>query len=234
MDSSNRIIYWTFCISLLVHAVFLSPIPAFNGALSKPDTALAMMYVALPPPAKIPAPETLNPKPVSKKAEPKKEISTKEKPAVSPMNASSKSEIRKDYPKMENRKETPATEPVKPAVTADKPASQPIITAKEPAKDLSKDKVYISYYKLVNEQLRQSAKCREDFSEGEIEVSFVVSSDGQLRSVEVLPDASCPDSFLRETAMQIVKKASPFPPFPDNLPLTQLTFNVVICFRDKS
>ena len=101
-------------------------------------------------------------------------------------------------------------------------------------KDLFKNKSYISYYKLINEQLRQSVIYPSHFSEGEIGLSFVLGSDGKLKNVQVINSTSKESEILKETAMQIVKRASPFPPFPKNLQQTQLTFNIVFCFKENS
>ncbi len=221
MDPNNRVFETTFFISLIVHAIILLPMPTFTPAMSKPEISPTLMYMALqvPPQLKniandLPKPGRIMPQ-------------TEQKKIPAPETA------KKEILKTETAVPLPA--PVKSADAVPKPEPKPIVTTKETtASDLSKDKTYISYYRLINEQLRQSAICPEIFSEGEIEVSFVLSADGQLRSVEVLPDSSCPDFSLRETALQIVKRASPFPPFPMNLQQSQLTFNVVICFRERS
>ena len=116
------------------------------------------------------------------------------------------------------------------------PKKNPQILAKEiPDKnDKEKEKCFINYYKLINEQLRQSIIYPQYFTDGEISVSFVLSCDGNLMSVEIMPEISTNNTVLRETALQIVKNASPFPPFPDSLQKKQLTFNVVIYFRERS
>ena len=72
------------------------------------------------------------------------------------------------------------------------------------------------------------------FSEGEIGLSFILDSDGGLKDVKVIKTTAAESEVLKETAMQIVKRAAPFPPFPKNLQQTQLTFNIVFCFKESS
>ncbi len=228
MDPNNRMFHTTFFISLIVHAVILFPMPTFTAALSKPEISPAMMYLALqvPPAVKNFNHELRKPEKAAPLSEQKKVASRKELLPAQPD---------KNSLKTGNSPAVPVPAPEKSTELPQKPESKPVITTKETtSNDLSKDKTYISYYRLINEQLRQCAICPVNFSEGEIEVSFVLTADGQLRSVEVLSNTSCPDNFLRETALQIVKRASPFPPFPTNIQQAQLTFNVVICFRERS
>ena len=125
----------------------------------------------------------------------------------------------------------------KPKIEVEK--KKEIVTKESPElpkkeEDLSKDKYYISYYRLINELLRDSVIYPEDFSEGEIGLTFVLNSDGSLVNVDILQDTSYNNNSLRETAKQIVKNAAPFPPFPKELCQSQLTFNVVFCFRERS
>ena len=100
--------------------------------------------------------------------------------------------------------------------------------------DAESQACYINYYRLINEQLRQAVIKPQWFEEGEITLTFVVNADGSLSSVTVLPERSSQNDDLRQTAMQIVRNASPFPPFPQELRKIELTFNVVICFRERT
>ena len=108
------------------------------------------------------------------------------------------------------------------------------MVAENKENDLKKDKTYLSYYKLINRQLQESVIYPSNFTDGEVEVSFVLNADGSLRGLEVIDQTSESSYSLRETALQIVRNASPFPPFPESLQKQQLTFNVVICFRSNS
>ena len=66
--------------------------------------------------------------------------------------------------------------------------NQEIITRNKDLKkkEFVKNKSYISYYKLINAQLRLSIIYPPLFSEGEIALSFVLASDGKLTNVEFL------------------------------------------------
>jgi TonB family protein len=91
---------------------------------------------------------------------------------------------------------------------------------------------YMNYYGLVREKIKRSAYqnyIRQDT--GEINVSFVISSDGQLKDVHVIEEKSTPSEYLKEIAAVSVKDASPFLAFPKELNYPQLSFNVVISFE---
>ncbi|RKY35774.1 MAG: hypothetical protein DRP78_05165 [Candidatus Omnitrophota bacterium] len=102
------------------------------------------------------------------------------------------------------------------------------------AQSLMNNEAYINYYQQINQQLRASVVCPQYFSNGDVVLSFGVNYKGELKFVEIVDNQSSDDVVLRNTALQIVKESSPFPPFPESLCRMQLTFNVVICFRGKS
>jgi len=226
MTADNNIYIATFFVSLAVHAVVLFPIPSLHMRTREltPQTA-TMNYL----PVKLPAAmhetyhkqeQSISRKPqnqLSEKSDKKPVLKTKEPAAA--LKAEQRLE-KKQYQEKESLTTAAGTE------------NKQIITQNSIAeKELAKDKTYISYYKLINQQLRQSIVYPRKFSEGEISLSFVLSSDGSLSSVEITND-TIPNDSLREAA--IVKNASPFPPFPDSLHKSQLTFNVVICFRERT
>ena len=49
----------------------------------------------------------------------------------------------------------------------------------------------------------------------------------------MIDDTAQGNFSLVDTAEEIVQRAAPFPPFPKNLQKSELTFNVVICFRER-
>jgi TonB family protein len=228
MDNKNNLFKVTLLISLVLHALILFPIPKFEKKKAQVVEPAFFNYLAVNiPQNKINQVETVN---KSNIQQPQKEKIARKIYRTIRSNKSIQKTI------SEIAEKPAAIE--KPALPEPKP-KQEITTEKSPIPlekdaDISKDKYYISYYRLINEILRDSVIYPADFSEGEIALTFVLNSDGSLVNVDVLQDTSYNNNSLRETAKQIVKNASPFPPFPKELQQNQLTFNVVFCFRERS
>jgi len=94
---------------------------------------------------------------------------------------------------------------------------------------------YISYYRAVREKIRECAdrKYPKDRSsgEGEVFLSFVVASNGELLQVKVVDSKSIDDSLLRDIAINSIRDANPFSAFPQGMNQYQITFNVIISFE---
>lgn len=91
---------------------------------------------------------------------------------------------------------------------------------------------YVSYYQIVREKIRRAAYHNYTRTEtGEVNLSFVISRDGFLKDMRLLEEKSSPDPYLRDTALQSIRDASPFPAFPKDLDYPQLSFNVAISFQ---
>lgn len=92
---------------------------------------------------------------------------------------------------------------------------------------------YISYYQIVREKIRRSAYQQNYTSAevGEVFLSFLIFSDGSIKTVRLIEEKSSSSPYLRETALRSIKGASPFPIFPKELDYPQLSFNVVISFE---
>ncbi len=102
-------------------------------------------------------------------------------------------------------------------------------------KDSGKKATYIGYYRLVREKIRYYADRNYikagSASQGEVFLSFVVTSSGELLHIMIIDRRSADDSLLRNIAIDSVKDASPFPAFPQGMNQYQITFNVVISFE---
>ncbi|OGX41293.1 MAG: hypothetical protein A2984_03035 [Omnitrophica WOR_2 bacterium RIFCSPLOWO2_01_FULL_41_12] len=91
---------------------------------------------------------------------------------------------------------------------------------------------YISYYQIVREKIRRAAYQNYTRTEtGEAYLSFIVSSEGDLKTVRLVQEKSSKSPYLQEIALRSIKDASPFPIFPKELDYPQLSFNVVISFQ---
>ncbi len=92
---------------------------------------------------------------------------------------------------------------------------------------------YLDYYQLVREKIRRSAYQNYSRTEiGEVYISFLISSDGQILEMRLIEDKTRANQYLRDTAMRSIRDASPFPAFPKELSgYPQLSFNVIISFE---
>lgn len=91
---------------------------------------------------------------------------------------------------------------------------------------------YISYYQIIREKIRRAAYQNYSRTEvGEVFVSFLVLSDGQVKEVRVSNERSSASHGLKEIAQRTVQEASPFPVFPKELDYNQLPFSVIISFE---
>ena len=92
--------------------------------------------------------------------------------------------------------------------------------------------IYVSYYQTVREKIRHSAYNNfAQAEEGEVYLTFTVSSDGYIRDIRLVEEKSSPNPYLRKVGFASIKQASPFPNFPKELDYPQLTFNVIISFE---
>ena len=107
----------------------------------------------------------------------------------------------------------------------------------EEEKDDAKKATYISYYRSVREKIRQYADRnyprRKRLARGEVFLSFVVTSSGELLLVKVIDERSARSPALRNIAINSVRDASPFPAFPKGMSQYQITFNVIISFESR-
>lgn len=102
-------------------------------------------------------------------------------------------------------------------------------------KDNLKKATYISYYRLVREKIRYYADRNyikeKSASQGEVFLSFVVTSKGELLHIMIMDNRSAKDLLLRDIAINSVRDSSPFPAFPQGMKQYQITFNVIISFE---
>jgi len=104
-------------------------------------------------------------------------------------------------------------------------------------RDEAKKATYINYYRAVREKIKECAdkNCPKDMrlGQGEVCLSFIVASSGELLQVQVIDERSVNDRMLREIAINSIRDASPFPPFPHGMSQYQITFNVIIAFEGR-
>ncbi|MCK9614543.1 MAG: hypothetical protein M0R48_03445 [Candidatus Omnitrophica bacterium] len=103
-----------------------------------------------------------------------------------------------------------------------------VISEKLENSKLRNNPSYMSYYNGLNAKLK--AVCHKNYTgkeRGEVFVSFVLSRDGKLETVE----ANGNNQELVEVAERSVKESLPFLPFPPELKEATCQFGVVILFK---
>ena len=99
--------------------------------------------------------------------------------------------------------------------------------------DIKKTNANLDYQQLLKAKVRNYSYCPNSLSGGEINLSFTLSSNGQLRMIKIIEGTSSDDRKLRFAAIECIKQANPFPPFPENFKMQEATFNVTISFMSE-
>jgi len=97
-------------------------------------------------------------------------------------------------------------------------------------------KEYITYYEAIRKRIIRKLKSNYNyyFNTGDVNLLFLLNSDGSLARLGVDGAKSTDDKKLIDIAVLSVKQASPFPPFPKEFRLSQMPFSIIISFREKS
>ena len=97
-------------------------------------------------------------------------------------------------------------------------------------------KEYGDYYKVVRERIVKKLRYNytDHYRNGEVELYFVLNSNGSLKRIDVDTGKSTSDERLIGVALSSIQQASPFPPFPKELDAAQLPFSLMISFREDN
>ncbi len=89
------------------------------------------------------------------------------------------------------------------------------------------------YLNLVRQQIDQHKRyplfARKKHIEGLVGLKFVISRDGSVKGIHVVQSSRY--SVLDEAAVEAVKNANPFPPFPEEIGVPLLTIEVPVSFQ---
>lgn len=98
--------------------------------------------------------------------------------------------------------------------------------------DPANEKDYITYSNLIREKIKEGLKdIYSDYGrEGDVCLLFVLNSNGSLYAFDIDPN-SIEDKKLRDIAGLGLRKAAPFPSFPEILPYDRMLFSIVISFK---
>jgi protein TonB len=91
---------------------------------------------------------------------------------------------------------------------------------------------YLDYYNAIREKIKATLlSLYRPAHEGEVYLEFTLDPDGSLVRANIMDEKSSSYKELRNVTLKGLKKASPFPPFPDEVEEPQIDFNVLVSFR---
>ena len=93
---------------------------------------------------------------------------------------------------------------------------------------------YLNYYQVLGGMIKDEAYAilgDMETHRGEVYVAFLVTSDGQLQDIKIKGERTVASLYLKELAVNSVRRASPFPPFPKGLDYPEFTFNIKLYFQ---
>jgi outer membrane biosynthesis protein TonB len=220
----TKIFRLSMAISASCHAfVLVGMVFAQVHEVKKPIKAVEIVYTPAPatrPQKSLPRPEI---KPVLVKAD-------KHVPQIVAVEDQDMSGLGKAFEKGPGQLSGAKKEPVSFAsLEGKKVVSIPLLNSEK----LSSPR-YTNYHDRIRDKIRNRAYFFADdpaFQEGEVCLSFVLQSDGNLKEIKIINDKTHANDFLRSIGLRSVQESSPFPPFPADLRYPELPFNVVISFK---
>jgi len=235
--NSDRLLGFTFAVSLLSHGVLLLQSPHLNPFVPAPKEQMIKVHYLKK--------EELQSKSLSKgllkpisaktlsKSDPFLRLDSKIVAGAGSSRVPPPYVERKDVFKNPKALANKSPEFAKPTfVSPDIIAIKKKITLPEIEMARINNPSYISYYQIVREKIRRSAYQNYTHNEiGEVYISFIISNDGFIKDVHLIEAKTSASDYLKGVASRSVKDASPFPNFPKELDYPQLSFNIIISFE---
>jgi len=219
-------------ISTLVHSAIFLPLPNLKffpkRLISKSPE---INYVKI---ANLPAPVAKNQviakKEKLKASKRKQEIAKKKEALKKKQKPSSVKE--KPKPKIKNSFVQVKKEELKKQQAKERKRQKKRQEFQKQIDELNKNTDYQNYYMTIRRLIKKSVRYPSKQVEGDVYVNFTLLRDGQLLSYSVLDEESVDSNLLKKAAMNGLKRASPFPPFPRPLnKKDSLNISVIISFR---
>jgi len=89
------------------------------------------------------------------------------------------------------------------------------------------------YQRLIKQKIEENKRyplfARDEGIEGLVWLKFVILRNGQLKDIKVVKSSS--HQILDKAAIESIKKANPFPPFPEEIRERSLTMSICLCFE---
>ncbi len=130
----------------------------------------------------------------------------------------------------------------KAAMAANRNMAKNVKAAKTEARELEKEQAglrasqgYINYYQQIRESIRHRLKnhYKNISAKGEVALIFILRADGALAAIDVDESRLAQNPALIRIAIASVKESSPFPPFPKELSVPKISFDLTISFKKE-
>lgn len=220
----------TLLISVVVHAAILASIPFLKSVPQKKDlTNLEVTY-----------------RYIAKKISKQNKHGISKELFASKQKTLPKADLPQDKPKIELSHKIDFSKLFKPRESISVPKPQTLkkipkikkISLKSLPVEESKDPAYLSYRDIIRRKIQDKVYYYSDQffyfdnpREGNIFVSFSISSNGTLKELSILEEKSSGDMILRKIATVAIKSSSPFQKFPKDLKYNERSFNLEISFE---
>lgn len=91
------------------------------------------------------------------------------------------------------------------------------------------------YYEMVRKRIVQRLKnnYRDDFRDGDVDLLFILNSNGTIDRIDVGADKTDNDAGLINIAKLSLQQAAPFPPFPKELSVPKMPLSLTISFKKR-
>ncbi len=99
--------------------------------------------------------------------------------------------------------------------------------------DPKNGKIFINYFTTIKEKITRTIQKRyaiEGGGKGSVELIFVLNPDGHLENAWVSKEQTDADETAKIFALDCLKTAAPFGPFPKELGIEKISFNVSVFF----
>jgi protein TonB len=221
----NKCFPAALCAAALIHAGALALIPGISRRREekpvKPPVQISLSFPReapeLPPPPAPKQAEAKEPPPLAKPPEPPARVSPAE-PAVS-----EEAEPARDFAAEPEQARGFQAEPAALTETAAPGAFDP-----ETRADLFRQYEAI-IRRQIDGQKEYPYQARRQDQEGMVEIYFVLSRQGHLMEEPVLGKKTR-YRLLNNAALEAVKKAVPYPPFPREFPEEKMSFSITLAF----
>ncbi len=227
----NKLFYWALSCSLLIHGALIYSLSLSRAKkFSKPPKSPEIVYKILEKKRSFSVKKQFKDLEVIKKTKPVRydvELLSKKQgflPLIG-QNIRDISKLKRNF--RIDRKQTPKIIPL----DRERKISIPLLKSEKITNPR-----YLSYNQTIRQKIRQRAYSyvnHADFEAGRVYLTFIVSSKGFLKKINIVEEKTSANAYLRKTGLRSIKESSPFPPFPQDLKYPELTFNVVISFEVK-
>ena len=217
MDTKDYIIK-SFCISLIAHTFFVYGVPGLNVPSLKRHKQPEVTYYRLQ--EKENSPDQIK---LTTKQEQQEQVKPETRQAqkqTEPQETINKDIFKNILPK--RAQESPRS--VK--------AEAKLVKIQE-KRSITTSPAFLTYNNFIREKIRKKAVYiyNKPYEQGNVYVSFTVEKTGVLKAISVVAEKSCGNEYLKQIAKKSILDSSPFPVFPEDLDIPEVTFSVLMSFR---